>query len=224
MLWGRRAASWCHWRNAHALVIGWTVMALAGLAFRLLRTVPESDAGRLVWLAVDCLPPLATTGRGAAAQLYRVFNLLPQIHFAVARLLTPRVTGPRVGSVRHSRARRASDRSPTGGGARSRVRFRSSSGSAGRIDSGTSPAPSLLRSTSLSFLSKTATSLRRFSAVQRRRDFFMAVVQFAVRTRTSRPEIRRKWASSLGPTRTPQPKQRAVAATAMSFWGIIVPL
>lgn len=30
LLWGRRAASWCHWRNAHLLVFGWTVMALAG--------------------------------------------------------------------------------------------------------------------------------------------------------------------------------------------------
>ena len=30
LLWGRRAASWCHWRNAHLLVIGWTAMALVG--------------------------------------------------------------------------------------------------------------------------------------------------------------------------------------------------
>ncbi len=41
------------------------------------------------------------------------------------------------------------------------------------------------------------------TGVLRRRDFFMAMAQFSVRTRTSRPVIRRKWASSLGPTRTP---------------------
>jgi len=52
----------------------------------------------------------------------------------------------------------------------------------------------------------------------------VAAVHFVVRIRTSRPATRRKWASSLGPTRTPQSRQRAVAATAMSFWGIIVPL
>ena len=39
----------------------------------------------------------------------------------------------------------------------------------------------------------------------------MVVAQFAVKTRTSRPTIRRKWASCLGPTRTPHSKQRAVA-------------
>lgn len=43
------------------------------------------------------------------------------------------------------------------------------------------------------------------------------------RTRTTRPETRRKWASSDGPTSTPKSIARAVAATAMPFCGIIAP-
>ena len=43
----------------------------------------------------------------------------------------------------------------------------------------------------------------------------IARAQFS--TRTSKPATLRKWASSAGPTNTPNPMARAVAATAMSF-------